>query len=303
MASPVWGNGCAPKKARKSSRVLPGPVNTNPSHPQEFIMEKIGRRSFCGMAAMAVPLICLNAKLGGNSPGQADAVIDSLADEISQVTKDGVQKGFRGEHMRRYAGVVRTFDAYLEQKGNNKDFDNKLDDDDYSQINPAYTARITTEYWKKRAIDFDEDELAAQLAAITPADYRAMKQAIKKRGGIRVLHKGTSDLFERKAKEYDAHANKEGADLEKVPIQFPFRSKSSRSNFIQVQDFPDPSQLMLMSIGNSADCLCKALLVEGSILAMLCATVVCPECCPISAVMLAIKDLLEAFGACNSNRC
>ena len=265
-------------------------------------MEKIGRRSFCGTVAMAIPLVCLNAKFGENSSGQSDAVIDSLADEISQITKDGIQHGFKGEHLRRYAGVVRTFDAYLEEKGTNKGFDDRLDMDDYSQLNPAHIARITTQYWQKRAINFDEDELAAQLA-ITPEEYREMKKAIKKRGGIRALNKEASDLFERKAKEFDANANKDGADFKKGAFRFPFRSQSSRSNFVQVQDFPDPSELMLMATGTSVDCLCKSLLVEGSILGLICATGLCPPCCAAAAAMIALKNLLEAFGACNASRC
>jgi hypothetical protein len=265
-------------------------------------MEKIGRRSFCGTVAMAIPLVCLNAKFGENSSGQSDAVIDSLADEISQITKDGIQHGFKGEHLRRYAGVVRTFDACLEEKGSNQDFDNRLDMDDYSQLNPAYTARITTQYWQKRAINFDEDELTAQLA-ITPEEYREMKKAIKKRGGIRALHREVSDLFERKAKEYDANANKDGADFKKGAFRFPFRPQSSRSNFVQVQDFPDPSQLMIMAMGSSIDCLCKALLVEGSVLAIACSIAICAPCCAAAALMIAMENILESFGTCNANRC
>ena len=252
---------------------------------------------------MALPLLCLNAKYDENPSGSTtDALIDSLADEMSQITKDGVQHGFKGEHLRRYAGVVRTFDAYLEQKGSNKDFDNRLDVDDYSQLNPAYIARITTQYWQKRAINFDEDELAAQLA-ITPEEYRETKKAIKKRGGIRELHKEVSDLFERKAKEYDANANKDGSDFKKGAFRFPFRPQSPRSNFVQVQDFPDPSQLMIMATGSSMDCLCKALLVAGSVLAIACATAICAPCCAAAACMIAMENLLEAVGACNSNRC
>ena len=265
-------------------------------------MEKIGRRSFCGTVAMAIPLACLNAKLGENSSGQSDAVIDSLADEISQITKDGIQHGFKGEHLRRYAGVVRTVDAYLEEKGSNQDFDNRLDVDDYSQLNPAHTARITAQYWQKRAINFDEGELAAQLA-ITPEDYREVKKAIKRRGGIRGLNKEVSDLFERKAKEYDANANKDGADFKKGAFRFPFRPQSSRSNFVQVQDFPDPSQLMILAVGSSTDCLCKALLVQGSILGIICAAVLCAPCCAAAATIIAVENLLEAVGACNANRC
>ena len=250
---------------------------------------------------MAIPLVCLNAKFGEKSSGQSDAVIDSLADEISQITKDGIQNGFKGEHLRRYAGVVRTFDACLEEKGSNQDFDNRLDMDDYSQLNPAYTARITTQYWQKRAINFDEDELAAQMA-ITPEDYREMKRAIKRRGGIRALNKEVSDLFERKAKEYDANANKDGADFKKGAFRFPFRLQSSRSNFVQVQDFLDPSVLLGMSAGINMDCLCKALSVEASILGIICAAG-CAPCCAAAATMIAVKNLLEAFGACSASRC
>ena len=123
-------------------------------------------------------------------------------------------------------------------------------------MNPAHTARITTQYWQKRAIDFDENELAAQLT-ISPADYREMKKAIKKHGGIRALHKDAADLFERKAKEYDANAHKDGADAKKGPARFPFQPQSSRSNFLQVQDFPDPSQLLTMSLGSSSDASAK----------------------------------------------
>ena len=251
---------------------------------------------------MAIPLVCLNAKFGENPSGQSDAVIDSLADEISQITKDGIQHGFKGEHLRRYAGVVRTFDAYLEEKGTNKGFDDRLDMDDYSQLNPAHTARITTQYWQKRAINFDEDELAAQLA-ITPEEYREMKRAIKKRGGIRALNKEASDLFERKAKEFDANANKDGADFKKGAFRFPFRPQSSRSNFVQVQDFPDPSQLMIMATGSSMDCLCKALLVAGCMLAIAFEGVICAQCCVVAALMIGMENLLEAFGACNASRC
>ena len=184
-------------------------------------MEKIGRRSFCGTVAMAIPFVCLNAKFGEKSSGQSDAVIDSLADEISQITKDGIQHGFKGEHLRRYAGVVRTFDACLEEKGSNQDFDNRLDMDDYSQLNPAYTARITTQYWQKRAINFDEDELTAQLA-ITPEEYQEMKKAIKKRGGIR-HYTGRSPIFSSaKQKNMMRTRTKTELILKKAPSDFHF---------------------------------------------------------------------------------
>ena len=115
-------------------------------------MEKIARRMFCGTAMMAFPLLRLHAGTGEDVPSLADAVIDILADQISGITADGAQNGFKAEHFRRYAGLVRTFDAYLEQKGTNRQFNDRLDDDDFYRVNPAFTAQITAHYWQKHAI-------------------------------------------------------------------------------------------------------------------------------------------------------
>jgi len=280
-------------------------------------MEKIARRMFCGTAMMAFPLLRLHAGTGEDVPSLADAVIDILADQISGITADGAQNGFKAEHFRRYAGLVRTFDAYLEQKGTNRQFNDRLDDDDFYRVNPAFTAQITAHYWQKHAISVDENELAAQLT-ITAAEYRELKKAIKRRGGAQALHNAIAAMFDLKAKELESSVVRIGAVFGN-PIRLPNRGKLPRPKFIPAQfQIPDLSGIMspdlagvippelatiLASYGSSLDCLCKALLVEGSVLALFCALAACVPCCPIAAIAIALKNLLEAFHMCDANNC
>ena len=281
-------------------------------------MEKIARRMFCGTAMMAFPLLRLHAGAGEDVPLPADAVIDILADQITGITADGAQNGFKAEHFRRYAGLVRTFDAYLEQKGTNREFNDRLDDDDFYRVNPAFTAQVTAQYWQKHAIHFDENALAAQLT-IGAAEYRELKRAIKRRGGVQTLHKAVAAAFDLKAKECEDKVIKIGATFGN-PLRLPHRGKLPQPRFMpaQFQIPPDPSGAMppdlagivppdlaavLASYGSSLDCLCKALLVEGSVLALFCAMAVCVPCCPIAAIAIALKNLLEAFHMCDANNC
>lgn len=258
-------------------------------------MQTIGRRTFCGTAVMAFPMLMLHADEKGNRSGQSGTVIDSLADEFTRITTDGAHHGFRGEHFRRYAGIVRTLDAYMEDKGRSTEVNNRLDDDDFDKVNPAFAAHITTEFWNKHGIEFRENDLAAQYA-IDRAKYLEIKKAIKKQGGVRALHASIADIFERKAKDHETVALKSGADVRNGRLVLSPPRKSQRSEFTTIQ-FPFVNPFM------SPDCICLEMVVAGCLMVALCVTLIAPECCPIAASIFAFEKLLESLGLCRPSDC
>ncbi len=176
---------------------------------------------FCETALMAFPALTLVAK--GNESGienpydSTDSIMDDLADELVRVTADGAQNGFKSEHFRRYAGFMRMLDAQMESRGTNKEANKRLDDDDFHRLNPIKSARFISEYWRKRNLDFREDE----LLTIDWKSYLEGKKEIKKMGGVRALNSRVALLFEFKAQQYETAAFYGGPYIRQGRIAFP----------------------------------------------------------------------------------
>jgi hypothetical protein len=260
-------------------------------------MEKIARRNFCAAALVAFPLLRLHAQESEVPYETSDSVLEALADEIILVTADGAERGFKAEHFRRYAGIVRTFDAHLEDKGTNRDLNERLDDEDFYKVNPALTAKITVEYWRKKGIYFNENEFAARLA-MDPTSYRETKKAIRKQGGIRAVHKAIAVALDRKAKDYETVALRGGPAIRNGRIAVGEPGTFRQPEFMAAQ------YDMAWLYGAQMDCLCKAMVTEGVILTIACLT--CPGCqavCVPAGIMLAMEKLFESFGWCVPSRC
>jgi hypothetical protein len=266
-------------------------------------MDNIARRKFCGMAILSFPLFCTCAKgsqslFGQSDRDQSDPIIDFLADEMTRIAAEGAQNGFKAEHFRRLAGVIRTFDVRLEEKGTNRELNNRLDDDDFHKLNPTLAARKTVDYWEKHGVHLSQDDLVSRLT-MDPMVYRQMKKNIKKQGGVRVLHTCIADALERKAREQGNVVFKGAAVLHNGRVSFTSRN-SSPAKFLKVQ-FDDPS-MFLPGLGMSLDCFCRALVVEGALLMLAC-ILGCVPCCEPGAFLLAFEKLLEGLGLCSPDRC
>jgi hypothetical protein len=251
-------------------------------------MDNIARRTFCGTALMALPLLKLNAKDNDIQNNNSSLIIDNLADEISRITFDGAQHGFNGEHFRRYAGVMRTFDTVLEDKGINRELDKELDDDDYYKLDLRRASEATLNYWNKHGIAFDQGNLAS-LMAIDAAKYREIKKAIKRQGGVRAIHRSAAEAFERKAQEHGDALLKLRLPLHDERVVFP---GVKEPEFVLAQ----------FGYGVNEDCLCKALLTEGYILVVL-GFFFGAVLSAIGSLEIAIANLLIMFGACNVGNC
>ncbi len=264
----------------------------------------MSRRGFCGSALLALPLTHAFGKGKEKDlfPEVSDPVMDALADAFASTTLDGVNNGFSAEHFHQYAGQVRIFDAYLEEKGTNARMNRKLGDDDWFLLNPNDLADMTQRYWKQHGILFEGNHLI-RLASVDPYSYGAIKKAIKAQGGVQALHRRIAAVFEHKAEEF-SHLNLHSRlTIRDGSILFPaLQNTAPRHAFLHTQyeelDLNDPSTLVDVDL----DCLCKAMAVEGAALSILCATV-CQPCCVPSAVMLALVTLMESFGYCSSDRC
>jgi hypothetical protein len=282
-------------------------------------MEKTTRRIFCSTAILAAPALTLlaqNKEIGNALPDSPDPFFDALMDEFVRVTAEGAQNGFRAEQYRRYAAFMRMLDAQMEGKGINKELDKRLDEDDYYRLNPAKMAKTTVEYWRKRNLDFREDELTARLT-MDGGSYLQIKKAIKKQGGVRVLHAKVAELFERKAKEYELSVYHGGPQFHQGRISFP---KQREHSFVRAQfdgmygigDFGfDPSDLELDAggwlsrriAGLNLDCFCRALVVESAVISLLCIFTCFPLFCTAAATIMAVERLMEDMGMCNPGRC
>ncbi len=256
-------------------------------------MENISRRRFCGTALLALPLLCLHAQGAEDLPDDSDGVLDALADEITRIAADGAQNGFKAEHFRRCAGVIRTFDARLEEKGTNRNLNSRLEDDDYYKLNASVAAQRAVDYWDKHGMHFNKDDLMAQLT-MSPTVYREMKRDIKRMGGVRALHATIADTLEQKAKEYETAALRGSAAIRNGRVVFHSSVKSRGAEFVLAQ--------MDYSGFRSINCLCRAMAVEGALLAIAC-LFGCPPCCAPGAFLLATEKLLEGLGICNPNAC
>ncbi len=271
----------------------------------ELSMEKIARRRFCGTALLALPLLCLRAKGGENVLGQSDPILDTLADEFTRIAADGAQNGFNAEHYRRCAGIVRTFDARLEEKGINRDLNGRLDEDDFYKLNPNLAARMAADFWNRHGIRLSTADLEARLT-VDPTSYREMKKRIKKLGGIRVLHAGYAEALERKARENATASSTGGAVMRNGFVAFP-SSNTAREKFTTVQydyqfDFDINDYDINALLNTNRDCLCQAMIVEGALLSLACLAG-CVPCCVPGAFILALEKFFESMGICSPSRC
>ena len=267
-------------------------------------MQTMTRRYFCGASVLALPLARVFAGTAEDDlgPGFSDPVLDVLAEEFARTTADGAKRGFGSEHFIRYAGQVRLFDAFLEEKGTNAKINRMLDEEDFYLMDPYGNAYIIGKYWKRRGILFDEVQLT-KLASLDAHSYRTVKKQIKKQGGVRALHEGIAAAFERKAEEFASTGFRSGLTTRGGFLRFPSHSSPAAADAlknVQLEMFSvlDPS----LFDGVDMDCLCKAMSVEGALLSILCATI-CQPCCVPAAIILALSTLLESFDFCDSDRC
>ncbi len=262
-------------------------------------MERMNRRSFCGASLLMLPLM---SGFAGESEEKccsesSDPIMDVLAGEFAKTTFDGARKGYESEHFRQYARIVRILDAHLDAEGTNKKLDKKLDDDDYEILNPDRSVRMTAEYWKKHGVLINEKNLRDQIS-FDMSSYRSMKKVIKAAGGVRVLHRNVAESLERKARQSESVVFRGGSGTPK-----------GRQLVLPASGNPDhqlkPATIEFdvhSFIGIDLDCLCKAMAVEGSILALLC-VVGCAPCCAPSAILLALETLMDSTGVCDPDLC
>jgi|WetSurMetagenome_2_1015567.scaffolds.fasta_scaffold253939_2 hypothetical protein len=290
-------------------------------------MEDTTRRKFCGTAILAIPALAVIGKakttdIDNDFSAAPDSIFNSLADEFTRITVDGAQNGFKSEHFRRYAGFMRVFDAQMESKGINRETDKKLDEDDFYKLNPMRSAKLASDFWRKRRIEIREDELTERLTMDWKI-YNEWKKAIKKQGGVRALHARVAIAFEQKAKEYETSTLRNGPFIRQGRIEFPRREEQAA--FVKAQ-YIDPDRLIsefvfegvtiplplvgdawsiVESIGFNINyhCLCRAMIVEGAILSLACLLGLCLPCCAPGAILLAAEKLLEGLGLCSPTKC
>jgi hypothetical protein len=285
----------------------------NKSRFLERFMEKMNRRNFCGASIMALPLMNVFAEENGINTllNETNPVLDTLADEFTRTTLDGVQNGFRAHHFRQYATQVRFFNACLDAEGVNNTLNAKLDEEDYYLLNADNAVQFTVEYWKKHGVLINEEDLAYRMA-IDENSYKMTKKAIKKMGGVRKLNERIALAFERKAEKFISTAYQSGLTINNGSIQFPVLSgHGCKTGFRNVQyegleGFEDLEDLQNLDphlfIGLDIDCLCKAMVTEGALLTIMCVTI-CQPCCVPAGILLGISTLMDELGFCDSDRC
>jgi len=261
-------------------------------------MEKMHRRTFCGTSLLALPLMNVFAGETDNKccSDSQDPVMEVLADEFARTTFDGARNGFGTGHFQQYAGQVRIFDAHLDNKGINKKVDKNLDEDNYHLLDPDRTVRMTADYWKKHGVLINESNLRDQVS-LDMDSYGRMKKTIKKGGGVQALHQSFAEAFERKARELETVVVRGGPMIRNGQVTFPVPGNPAHQikSADLVLDFHS-------FIGIDLDCLCKAMAVEGAILAIICAFG-CVPCCVPSAVLLALETLINSIGFCDPSLC
>ena len=264
-------------------------------------MEKVSRRVFCGTSFLAYPLMNVFAKQKKNAACtdtsiSEDPIMDVLAKQFAETTYDGARKGFGSEHFRQYAGYVRIYDAQLYALGTDKKFDENMEEDDYHLLDPDNTVRMTADFWKKHGVLLNENNLRGQVS-FDRDSYRQIKKTIKKMGGIRALHGSLAEAFERKAEEAEQSVFRGGPIVRNGKVIFP--ADGNPVHWIK------PAEIVFdvhSFIGIDLDCLCKAMAVEGAVLALIC-VVGCVPCCTASAVMLALEILMNTMGGCDPELC
>ncbi|MEJ2247266.1 MAG: hypothetical protein P8Y80_14495 [Acidobacteriota bacterium] len=270
-------------------------------------MEKMKRRSFCGASLMALPLMKVFAEDSGINSlfSQTNPVLDTLADEFTRTTLNGVRNGFRAYHFRQYATQVRIFNACLDAEGVNDTLNGKLDEEDYYLLNAENAVQFTVEYWKKHGVLINEDDLAYRMA-IDENSYKMTKKAIKKMGGVQKLNERIAQAFERRAEKYTSNAYHSGLTINNGSIKFPVLSgHACKTGFrnVQYEDLEDLQNLdPHLFVDLDIDCLCKAMLTEGALLTIGCVTI-CQPCCVPAGILLGIATLMEELGFCDSDKC
>jgi hypothetical protein len=289
-------------------------------------MEKTTRRKFCGTALLALPALALLPKAKAmdinGSYNSSDPIFDSLADEFTRITADGAKNGFKSEHFRRYAGFMRVFDAQMENKGINRETDKKLDEDDFRKLDPMRSARAISDFWRRRKIEIHDDELIERLT-MDWKSYRDWKKAFRKLGGIHVLHTKIAETFEQAAKAYETSAVRNGPFIDQGRIEFPPQEEKAIFLKAQYEDYDSMVRNLLfqesviaipfagdvyavassIGFGVNYHCLCRAMVVEGAILSLVCLSAICLPCCTPAATVMAVEKLLEGLGLCSPNMC
>ncbi|MBN2242271.1 MAG: hypothetical protein JW793_06235 [Acidobacteria bacterium] len=260
-------------------------------------MQKMDRRVFCGTTLLALPIMNGFAKDERACLDIPDPVMDALADEFARTTFDGARNGFVAGHFRQYAAQIRILDAHLDVGGVNKKIDNRLDEDDYHLLDPDRTVGMVSDYWRQHGILINENNLRDQIS-FDMNSYGSMKKGIKKRGGVRALHESLAEALERKARNSETAVFRGGPIARGEKVVFPPARRPAAPEI-------KPAELVLdfhSFIGIDLDCLCKAMVVEGSILVILCA-LGCVPCCAPAAVILALETLMDALGGCDPDLC
>jgi hypothetical protein len=262
-------------------------------------MEKTTRRIFCSTAVLAVPALPLLAKensVGSDSfSNSSDPIFDALTEEFNRVTADGAQNGFKAEHFRRYAEFMRIFNAHMESKGYNKEFNKKLDEDDFYKLDPVRTAKSVAEFWRKHNVEMREDELTEQLA-IDWKSYMEFKKSIRKNGGIQTLYLKVAEAFERKAKEYETSSLRGSPVFHQGKVLFPVQN--GQPHLLNAQF----GWLLDMIVGFDMDCFCKALIATAALCGIIC-VFGCPALCIPAALLLALEKIMEGMYLCNPDKC
>ena len=234
-------------------------------------MVTLARRRFCGTAILAFPLLCCALRVVTICSISRMPFWTFWQTKLPGLRQTGCRMASRLSTFGALCRSHGTFDARLEEKGTNRELKGRLDDDDFHRPNPSLTAQKTADYWHKHGVHLNKDDLTARLTMDSTA-YREMKKNIKKLGGVRALHASIADAFEQKAKEFETAAFRGSAIARNDRIAFIRSGRSRSAEFIPVQ--LDLSML----VGANLDCLCRAMVVEGALLALVCLAG-CAPCC------------------------
>ncbi|MBM3789512.1 MAG: hypothetical protein FJW35_04075 [Acidobacteria bacterium] len=242
-------------------------------------MKAMGRRNFFTTTMIAVPGVLLaTAKQSREIAG--DPVSEQAISEFSRIAQDiALQNRVAPDHIRRFAGTLRIFDAHMEAAG--------VHDRMYRHLDGFRAGEIPYDLidaaWKKHGVNFNRDYLGKSLR-VTPDTVRRGKRMLRENRGV--LYLKLADGLERFA------ANS---------MQFAPAAVLLRPDGVEVTGAGGPA-IRPASDDDSWDCLCAAMVVEGYVLAFLCAAGLVVTCVP-AAAMLGIVALMEVFNFCDSKGC
>jgi hypothetical protein len=163
-------------------------------------MKNRTKHLICTAVAFAILWVPIQGRTSEMTEGTIDPMMEMLSKEFSQITLHSVGSRLQGETLRRFASLIRIFDAYMEAKGLNREGDRLLDQADHGKMNPFQAARTSAQYWNKYNVHFDEKELAKHLA-IDPALLPAAREQLKKMGGLKSFHDRLAQFLERKSED------------------------------------------------------------------------------------------------------